>query len=94
MSLADLLVDHPFADDEPLLHTIDSCMTAGEARRSAANVADQLRAAGVGPGQPVAVQLPNGPEMVTTMFGVWLAGAVFVPINVRAPVAEVDRAVR
>jgi alkylation response protein AidB-like acyl-CoA dehydrogenase/acyl-coenzyme A synthetase/AMP-(fatty) acid ligase len=40
------------------------------------------------------VQLPNGPEMVTTMFGVWLAGAVFVPINWRAPEAEVERALR
>jgi acyl-CoA synthetase (AMP-forming)/AMP-acid ligase II/alkylation response protein AidB-like acyl-CoA dehydrogenase len=94
VSLADLLVNHPFADDEPLLHTIDGCMTAGEARRSAAGVADQLRAAGVESGQPVTVQLPNGPEAVTTMFGIWLAGAVFVPINARAPDAEVNRAVR
>ena len=45
-------------------------------------------------GQPVAVQLPNGPEMVTTMFGVWLAGAVFVPVNWRAPEPEVERALR
>jgi acyl-CoA synthetase (AMP-forming)/AMP-acid ligase II len=94
MSLADLLVSHPFGDDEPLLHTIDGCMTAGEARRSAAEVAERLRAVGVEVGDAVAVQLPNGPEMVTTMFGTWLAGAVFVPVNERAPDAEVARAVR
>ncbi len=47
---------------------------------------------GYGPGQPVAVQFPNTPEMVTAMFGVWLAGAVFVPVNWRAPDPEVERA--
>ena len=36
------------------------------------------------------VQLPNGPEFVFAMFGVWLAGAVFVPANVRQPQAELD----
>jgi acyl-CoA synthetase (AMP-forming)/AMP-acid ligase II len=38
----------------------------------------------------VAVRLPSGPELVTTMAGIWLAGAVFVPVNDRAPQAEVD----
>ncbi len=92
MSLADLLVSHPFGDDEPLLHTLERAVTAGEARRAAAASAAQLRDAGVEPGQPVAVQLPNGPEMVTMMFGVWLAGGVFVPVNWRAPEPEVERA--
>jgi acyl-CoA synthetase (AMP-forming)/AMP-acid ligase II/alkylation response protein AidB-like acyl-CoA dehydrogenase len=92
VSLAELLVSHPFDDDVPLLHTIDRDVTAGEARRAAATAAKDLCDAGVEPGQPVAVQLPNRPEMVTTMFGVWLAGAVFVPINSRAPVPEVERA--
>jgi acyl-CoA synthetase (AMP-forming)/AMP-acid ligase II/alkylation response protein AidB-like acyl-CoA dehydrogenase len=94
VSLADLLVSHPFADDEPLLHTVDGCVTAGEARRAAASVAKKLRDSGVAPRQLVAVQLPNGPEMVTTMFGVWLADAVFVPVNARAPDAEVARAMK
>jgi acyl-coenzyme A synthetase/AMP-(fatty) acid ligase/alkylation response protein AidB-like acyl-CoA dehydrogenase len=91
VSLADLLVAHPFADDEPLLHTIDRSLTAGEARQAAATTAAELRDAGIEPGQAVAVQLPNSPEMVTTMFGAWLAGAVFVPVNWRAPDAEVER---
>jgi acyl-coenzyme A synthetase/AMP-(fatty) acid ligase/alkylation response protein AidB-like acyl-CoA dehydrogenase len=94
VNLADLLASHPFDDDEPLLHTLDSSVTAGEARHAAATTAAQLRDAGVQAGQPVAVQLPNRPEMVTTMFGVWLAGAVFVPVNERAPDAEVERAIR
>jgi acyl-CoA synthetase (AMP-forming)/AMP-acid ligase II/alkylation response protein AidB-like acyl-CoA dehydrogenase len=92
--LADLLVSHPFDDDEPLLHTLDRSVTTGEARDAASTTAAQLRDVGVQPGQPVAVQIPNCPEMVTTMFGVWLADAVFVPVNARAPEAEVQRAVR
>ena len=82
MSLADLLMRHPFADDEGLLHTADRTVTAGEARAAARRVADNL-----GPlaGQAVAVQLPNSPEVVTTMVGVWLAGGVYVPVNPRDP---------
>jgi acyl-CoA synthetase (AMP-forming)/AMP-acid ligase II len=38
----------------------------------------------------VAVRLPSGPDLVTTMAGIWLANAVFVPVNDRSPQAEVD----
>ncbi len=90
-NLADLLVDHPFGDDDGLLFTIDRAVTAGEARASARAMADELRAAGVGQGSAVAVALPNGPDVITTMVGVWLAGGVFVPVNPRFTAAEVDR---
>ena len=87
MTLARLLLDHPFADDEELLHTIDRSETAGRARTAAREVAERL-----GPldGRAVAVQLPNGPELVWTMVGVWLAGGVYVPVNPRNPAAEVE----
>ena len=87
-SLADLLLEHPFGDDTALLHTVDRSLSAGEARQAARATAARLRAAGVQPGQAVAVQLPDGLDAVTTMFGVWIAGAVFVPVNDRAPAAE------
>ena len=93
MNLAALLLEHPFADDEPLLHTVDRTVTAGEARASARAVAASLAAAGVGPGQAVAVQMPNGIDAVTAMFGTWVAGAVFVPLNPRAPDPEVARVI-
>jgi acyl-coenzyme A synthetase/AMP-(fatty) acid ligase len=92
-TLASLLIEHPFADAEPLVHTIDRSVTAGEARAAARHVAADLARAGVGPGHAVAVQLPNGPEAVTTMAGVWLAGCVFVPVNPRAPQTEGRRIV-
>jgi long-chain acyl-CoA synthetase len=90
-SLAELLTDHPLADDEPLISTTDRTVTAGEARAGAATVAVRLRAAGMAPGQAVVVQLPNGPEFVLSMFGIWLAGGVFVPANARQPEAEFDQ---
>ena len=92
-NLASLLIDHPFADDEELIHTVDRSVTAGAARADAHHVADELRAWRIAPGQAVAVQLPNGPAAVTSMAGVWLAGAVYVPVNARAPEAEVRRIV-
>jgi acyl-coenzyme A synthetase/AMP-(fatty) acid ligase len=73
------------------LFTIDRSVTAGEARAQSRARADDLVALGVRPGHAVAVALPNGPEFVTTMVAVWLAGAVFVPMNPRFPEAEVAR---
>jgi acyl-CoA synthetase (AMP-forming)/AMP-acid ligase II len=90
VNLAENLLRHPFADDEGLVHTTDRTMTAGAARRRAGEIAGSLVDAGVLPHRAVAVQLPNGPEFVVSMFGVWLADAVFVPINSRAPDAEVE----
>lgn len=87
-ALTGVLLEHPLPDDEGLLFTVDREVSAGEARALARATAASLRAAGVGPGQAVAVCLPDGPEAVTTMFGVWLAGAVFVPLNRRAPELE------
>lgn len=87
--LAALLLEHPFADDEGLLHTVDRTVTAGEAKVAARRIAEEL-----GPldGRAVAVQLPNGPEVVETMVGVWLAGGVYVPVNPRDP--DVDAVLR
>jgi acyl-CoA synthetase (AMP-forming)/AMP-acid ligase II len=90
MNLADLLIGHPFDDDQSLLCTIDREVTAGDARAAARGAATRIRDAGVAPGEAVAVQLPNGPEIVTTMMGAWLAGTVFVPINARTPEREVE----
>ncbi len=88
-NLANLLLDHPFGDGRDLLCTIDRTVTAGRAREMARATADHLAAAGLEPGHGVAVRLPTGPELVTTMAGIWLAGGVFVPINDRSPEAEV-----
>src|SRR5580700_587367 len=92
-SLADLLTEHPFSDGEDLINTVDLSSTAGTARAEAFRIGARLRSVGVEPGQAVVVQLPNGPEFVYAMFGVWLAGAVFVPANARQPQTELDHVV-
>jgi long-chain acyl-CoA synthetase len=83
-NLASLLLGHPLADDEGLLYTVDREVPAGEARAAVVDLAAQLGAAGVQPRDAVAVELPNGPEVVTAMAGIWDAGAVFVPVNPRS----------
>ncbi len=90
VNLASLLADHPAADADALIHTVDRSVTAGEIRAQAAAIATSLDLA---PGQGVAVSLPNGPELVATMFGVWQAGGVYVPVNSRLPVAEFDQVI-
>jgi acyl-CoA synthetase (AMP-forming)/AMP-acid ligase II len=87
-SLAALLIDHPFADDALLLHTADRSVSAGDARAAAHATAGALADAGVFPGHAVAVQLTDAASFITAMFGVWIARAVFVPMNPRMPAAE------
>ena len=92
LTLSSLLMDHPFGDADGLLHTAQRTVTAGEARAAAVELASTLGSAGVRPGQAVAVRLPNGPDAVIAMTAIWLAGAVFVPINPSAPPVEVSHA--
>jgi hypothetical protein len=54
--------------------------TIGEVRRLALKVAGGLQAAGIGPGDVVAFQLPNWMEAAATFYGASLLGAVLVPI--------------
>jgi acyl-coenzyme A synthetase/AMP-(fatty) acid ligase len=84
-------MEHPFADDDGLLFTIDRAVSAGDARAACRSLAAELQELGVQPGMAVSVALPNGPEFVTTMVATWLAGAVFVPMNPRFPESEVAR---
>lgn len=90
-SLAALLLEHPFGSDDDLLYTIDRVVTAGQAREAAKALARRVVLAGVQPGGPVAVRLPDGPDAVVAMAGIWAAGAVFVPVNPKAPAPERDR---
>ncbi|GAB2529045.1 non-ribosomal peptide synthetase [Nocardia heshunensis] len=51
-------------------------------------VAGALQAAGVRPGDSVAVQLPKGPDQILATAGVLAAGAVYVPIGFDQPAAR------
>ncbi|HEX5947708.1 MAG TPA: AMP-binding protein [Acidimicrobiales bacterium] len=54
--------------------------TLGAVRERALRLAGTLRAAGIGPGDAVAFQLPNCVEAAVTFYGVAFAGAAVVPI--------------
>lgn len=56
----------------------------------AAKVAGQLRAAGVEPGDRVAIILPNVPAFPVVFFGSLLAGAIVVPMNPLLKSGEID----
>ncbi|MGV9665461.1 non-ribosomal peptide synthetase [Nocardia niigatensis] len=69
-------------------------LTYGELAAEALAVAGALRAAGVRPGDAVAVQLPKGPEQLSATAGVLAAGGVYVPIGFDQPAARRDEIVR
>jgi acyl-CoA synthetase (AMP-forming)/AMP-acid ligase II len=92
-SLARLLLDHPASEADPLVCTVDTELSKAEFTDMAEALATQLVEAGVESGEAVAVQRSSGPGMAAGMFGAWLAGAVFVPVNARQPKREVDHVI-
>jgi acyl-CoA synthetase (AMP-forming)/AMP-acid ligase II len=69
--------DHPFtvrSDRNPFRGTL------GDVDALARRLATGLRAQGIGPGDPVAFQLPNWLEAAATFYAVTYLGAVIVPI--------------
>lgn len=57
--------------------------TYGEWAATAARIAGTLHARGITPGDRVALSLPNSVTYLETLFGIWWAGAVAVPINAK-----------
>jgi long-chain acyl-CoA synthetase len=82
-SLLDLLDERPDDATTVAVYSGEREVTRSELRAAARSLASTLADAGVKPGSPVAVMLPNGPEVVAAMFGAWYAGCVYVPINPR-----------
>jgi len=80
--LADLL---PPAGDELAVHAPDGEWSRARLRARAVEIAAELD---VAPGTAVGVSLPNGGELVARLFGTWLAGAVYVPVNPRLTATE------
>src|SRR4029453_14354931 len=64
-------------------------LTYTELDRAARGVAASLHQAGVGPGQHVALMIPNLPEFTIAYFGILYAGCTVVPLNVLLSAPEV-----
>lgn len=90
MSLLRLLVEHPLADGEPLVHTLDGSLTKADVLDRVEAQATQLD---VEAGQPAPI-VADGVDALIWMFACWRAGAVFVPVNPRQPQASIDDTVR
>ncbi|RCG28575.1 amino acid adenylation domain-containing protein [Sphaerisporangium album] len=77
----------------------DRTLTYRELLGRAAEVADRLAAAGLRPGEPVAVWMEKGWEQVVAVLGTLLAGGAYLPVDTAQPPARrdtilVDAAVR
>ena len=75
--------------DKPVTILGDSRMTYGELDEQSGRLAAGLAASGIGPGDVVALQLPNIPQFLVAYFGILKAGGVVVPMNVMLKAAEV-----
>lgn len=93
MGLAELLFGDEGDDAALLVHAGGVDHSRGEVQRRAEAVAAALTDLGVGAGQPVGVMLPNGADLVATLFAVWRAGGVYVPLNPRLAAADLAHVV-
>jgi long-chain acyl-CoA synthetase len=64
-------------------------LTYAQLDRAARGVARGLRERGVGPGEQVALMIPNTPEFTIGYFGILYAGCTVVPLNVLLSAPEV-----
>src|SRR3954447_8229255 len=69
---------HP---DKPMLHIGPLTFSYARVDELSGQVAAGLRAAGLGRGDALALQLPNVPEFVFAYFGALKAGLTVVPLN-------------
>ncbi|MEQ8716553.1 MAG: AMP-binding protein [Acidimicrobiales bacterium] len=88
MNLATVVDAHP-ADAQAVVDD-DGGWTFGQLRERAARRRGRLAAAGVAPGDRVAIITPAGALFVETYLAVLGLGAIAVPLNRRAPAAELD----
>jgi carnitine-CoA ligase len=76
--------------ERTLLRLADTSWSFIEARQIAAGMAARLRAAGLGPGDRVAILCGNGPAIMQVYLGCAWAGLVAVPINVASRGAQLE----
>ncbi|MES1244342.1 MAG: amino acid adenylation domain-containing protein [Acidobacteriota bacterium] len=65
-------------------------LTYGELDRRADDLAQRLRAAGVGPGSRVALLLDRTVDLPAAILGAWKAGAAYVPLDPEWPAARLE----
>lgn len=63
-------------------------LSYGELHAAAGGIANTLAGAAIGRGDRVGILLPKGVEMLAAVYGVLQAGAAYVPLDPRAPLAR------
>jgi long-chain acyl-CoA synthetase len=89
--LARILGDALNSFDHAVESTSGERQERSELTAMAERVAGALRAHGVAPGEPVHVRIGNRPSDLGVLLGIWLAGAVAVPVHVSAAASTVER---
>ncbi|MGW2086494.1 amino acid adenylation domain-containing protein [Streptomyces sp. NPDC001880] len=79
------------ADEPALLWGEDGRLGHGELADRALRVAGALAARGVGPGSPVVVTAPKGPDQIAAVLGVLAAGGTYIPVGVDQAAGRRDR---
>ncbi|MEU9891023.1 amino acid adenylation domain-containing protein [Sphaerisporangium sp. NPDC051011] len=72
------------------VETPDRTLTYGRLLGRAAAVADRLAAAGLRPGEPVAVWMDKGWEQIVAVLGTLMAGGAYLPVDTAQPVVRRD----
>jgi long-chain acyl-CoA synthetase len=67
--------------DKPYLVCVDGTFSFSQIDRLATNFAQQLRRAGIGPGDVVGLWVENGWRWVAAYYGIFRAGCVVTPLN-------------
>jgi acyl-CoA synthetase (AMP-forming)/AMP-acid ligase II len=88
VNLADVLDERDDDATTVAVYTTTEEITRAELRARAEALTAILRENGLKPGQAVGVMLPNGPDIVAALFGVWNADGVYVPLNPRLSADE------
>jgi amino acid adenylation domain-containing protein len=68
----------------------DRSLSYGQLLQSAQAVATELQTMGIQPGQPVAIHLDRGIAATIATFGVLLAGACYVPLDLKNPIPRLS----
>jgi amino acid adenylation domain-containing protein len=76
--------------DAPAVSGTGITLTYAALDRRSNQVAQRLRAAGVTQGQRVGVCVDRTPDMVAALWGVWKAGAAYVPMDPLFPAERLD----